>query len=719
MRRLRVESTHRKKTPADRYVIDSFIWTTAQELTFERQGKSISLYDYFEQAYGYRLKYKQLPLVKMTKGKNTVLPMELLRVIPNQRYPFKLREKQTSEMLKFAVTLPAQRWASIERGLKMLNWTGDPVHKHFGLQVSTQRTVADARLLPAPKVQFGGGGEAKPGVSGKWDLRGKKFIEPGTHLKSWGICAFGGYRGGRIDKAIIDKFVADFTRAYAGHGGTVVNKNPPLYLAGHDSPSEWVSNIWSLAGKQANARPQLLVFIVSDRDSDTYNWIKRSCDCRFGVASQVMQYSQVVKGNPQYYSNVLMKVNAKLHGSTARAVGQKTGGGAPKVPTMIIGADVTHASPGSVSSSIAAMTMSMDRSSVKYAAFCEKNGARVELITNIKLMLREPFRNWVNSKTAGAGKLPSNIIYFRDGVGESQYHQVLEQEIKVLRQMIDEEWPSMSHAVKFVVVVGTKRHHVRFFPEAGKGDRNGNPHPGTLVETGVTNPFEHDFYLCSHSAIKGTARPMHYHVILNEANMANEDLQTMIYEHSYQYVRSTTPVSMHPALYYAHIAANRAIPHDPLWGNKIPQSVLQCRLNLTELVRYATRRSKRTSPRAPCIRGMPDLARILMLSAPSTLATCTPWKLQAISQRRCGTFSCLWARRALGEVSKSSSLQSTAGRFHLFLVDSYNRSDFLDLEWIQLRSCATFRIEYAPTVDYDVAQFGSPDSAKSQVFILW
>ncbi len=48
--------------------------------------------------------------------------------------------------------------------------------------------------------------------------------------------------------------------------------------------------------------------------------------------------------------------------------------------------------------------------------------------------------------------------------------------------------------------------------------------------------------------------------------MSNEDIQLMIYEQSYQFMRSTTPVSQHPAIYYAHIASNRAIPHDPRWA---------------------------------------------------------------------------------------------------------------------------------------------------------
>lgn len=95
------------------------------------------------------------------------------------------------------------------------------------------------------------------------------------------------------------------------------------------------------------------------------------------------------------------------------------------------------------------------------------------------------------------------------------------------------------------VVVAEKRHHIRFFPPQGNAsDKNGNPVPGTLVERDVTHPWENDMYLCSHVAIQGTARPTHYHMLMDEANLPVEKFQTLLYEHCYQYQRATTPVSL-------------------------------------------------------------------------------------------------------------------------------------------------------------------------------
>lgn len=94
-------------------------------------------------------------------------------------------------------------------------------------------------------------------------------------------------------------------------------------------------------------------------------------------------------------------------------------------------------------------------------------------------------------------------------------------------------------------MVAEKRHHIRFFPTGPPAaDKNGNPVPGTLVEKDVTHPFEYDFYLCSHSAIQGTARPTHYHMLMDECGVAGDEFQKMLYEHSYQYMRATTPVSL-------------------------------------------------------------------------------------------------------------------------------------------------------------------------------
>lgn len=530
--------------------------------------RTLTMEQYFKQKYNITLRYPGLPVVLTTKTFKTLegktvfiaLPFEICIVKKDQRYALKLNDQQTSKMITFAVTQPKDRWHAIENGKNMLKWDADPYLKNYGLVMAAEPTKVKAKVLPNPKVAFANAkGQpldlVNPGVSGRWDLRGKRFVEKNTNpLKSWGVLVAPGR--GQSSQQQAQAFVQMFVQIYTGHGGQIVERQPTIQVGGADIANS-LANLWTAVGNKAQSKPQILFIIVPSRDAALYNRIKKNGECRFGVVTQVLQSNKMERLNPQYCSNVAMKVNAKLGGSNMFAQGVKGAGGWFTRPTMIIGADVSHGGAGMMTPSVAAITASKDQKGIKYTAGVQTNGVRIEMITtnNIRNILGPTFTQWKNG--IGGGKLPEHIIYFRDGVSEGQYVHVLNQEVADMKNVLKEIAPK--NTTKFTVVVATKRHHVRFFPE--KGDKVGNPLPGTIVESGVTHPFEYDFYLCSHVAIKGTARPVHYHVILDEASMEVENLQNMIYEHSYQYVRSTTPVSLHPAVYYAHLATNRGIAH--------------------------------------------------------------------------------------------------------------------------------------------------------------
>jgi eukaryotic translation initiation factor 2C len=54
-------------------------------------------------------------------------------------------------------------------------------------------------------------------------------------------------------------------------------------------------------------RCQMIICIV-DGSKPLYEQIKRICLCEAGLMSQCMVFKNVIKGNPQYLSNVAMKV---------------------------------------------------------------------------------------------------------------------------------------------------------------------------------------------------------------------------------------------------------------------------------------------------------------------------------------------------------------------------------------------------------------------------
>lgn len=303
----------------------------------------------------------------------------------------------------------------------------------------------------------------------------------------------------------------------------------------------------------------MMMVILPNKNVDVYHRVKKNLDCRWGVMSQCVQSLHVQKNAPQYCSNVLMKFNCKLGGTTCTIKSAK-----PffNVPTMIIGADVTHASPGASQASIAALTVSMDSTCTRYAAGVQTNGYRVEMIQPkvLEETLGPLIQHWMEN--VSGGRMPKHVYYFRDGVSEGQYAPLLQREVADMQRIFEAKGGSPESVPKFTVVVCEKRHHIRFFPPAGvAADKNSNPVPGVIVERDITHPTEYDIYLNSHSAIQGTARPTHYYIIKDEMKVPVDEFQRMLYQHCYQYQRATTPVSLYPAVYYAHLAAARGIAH--------------------------------------------------------------------------------------------------------------------------------------------------------------
>ena len=566
LKKLRVYAAHRKGE-VDDYVIDHVMKHDSSYPLTLSDGTVQTVAEYFKKTHNIKLQYPAWPVVHMTK-KKSILPLELLKIKENQRYTFKLNDTQTAQMIKRAVTYPRDRWAAISSGVNMLSWGQDPFLRNYGMQIQNTPIVTKARLLPNPKLQFGGTGaqsQADPRTTGRWDLKSRKFasVPPANVFTTWGVCVVPSRTP--ANKPTIEQFVKAFTQAYAGHGAALPPgmQQPAICYPSNPDPAKFALETFTAAGNKHQKRPQILMFILQNKDSITYGRIKRFCECNLGIPSQCVQYGHVQKGQAQYISNVLMKFNAKLGGFTNTAFGAQTAKGILDTSTVVIGADVSHSAPGIRGPSMAAMTVSMNVQGTRYAAAVETNGHRVEMITdeNIEKHIMSLIKNgWAHK--VNQGRAPATVIYFRDGVSEGQFAQVIDQEVAAMRKAFVKVWQA---SPKFLVVIASKRHHVRFFPQSG-GDKNANALPGTLVESGVTQPYENDFYLCAHAAIKGTARPVHYNVLLNEPAWPNDKIQTLIYEHSYQYIRATTPVSIFPAVYYAHIASLRGAHHSKGFG---------------------------------------------------------------------------------------------------------------------------------------------------------
>ncbi|KAF2299119.1 hypothetical protein GH714_030710 [Hevea brasiliensis] len=227
-------------------------------------------------------------------------------------------------------------------------------------------------------------------------------------------------------------------------------------------------------------------------------------------------------------------------------------------PVIFMGADVTHPHPlDDFSPSVAAVVGSMNWPETnKYASRMRSQTHRQEIIQDLGAMVKELLDDFYQE----ASQLPKRIIFFRDGVSETQFYKVLQEELQAIQEACS-RFPGYRPLITFAVV--QKRHHTRLFPSETDISSiqnqfyNENIPPGTVVDTVITHPKEFDFYLCSHWGVKGTSRPTHYHVLWDENQFTSDELQKLVYNLCYTFVRCTKPVSLVPPAYYAHLAAYR------------------------------------------------------------------------------------------------------------------------------------------------------------------
>ena len=231
-----------------------------------------------------------------------------------------------------------------------------------------------------------------------------------------------------------------------------------------------------------------------------------------------------------------------------------------------MGADVTHPAPGETRKpSIAAVTASMDRYASKYRADCSVQKHRQEIIADLETMTKGLLIEFYHATRAK----PRRIIFYRDGVSEGQFDDVVLKEVAAIQRACKSlEREGYEPGITFIVV--QKRHHTRLFcsdrrDAVGKG---ANVPPGTTVDRDITHPTDHDFYLCSHAAIQGTSRPCHYYVLWDDNRLSADDLQKLSYQLCHVFFRCNRSVSYPAPAYYAHHAAfhARALLQD--WEDK-------------------------------------------------------------------------------------------------------------------------------------------------------
>ncbi|XP_056378793.1 protein argonaute-2 isoform X1 [Hyla sarda] len=561
---LKVEITHCGQMKR-KYRVCNVTRRPASHQTFPLQQESgqtveCTVAQYFKDRHKLVLRYPHLPCLQVgQEQKHTYLPLEVCNIVAGQRCIKKLTDNQTSTMIRATARSAPDRQEEISKLMRSASFNTDPFVREFGIMVKDDMTDVTGRVLQPPSILYGGRVWEEPNaplnkaiatpVQGVWDMRNKQF-HTGIEIKVWAIACFAPQR--QCTELHLKTFTEQL-RKISRDAGMPIQGQPCFckYAQGADSVEPMFRHL-----KNTYTGLQLIVVILPGK-TPVYAEVKRVGDTVLGMATQCVQMKNVQRTTPQTLSNLCLKINVKLGGVNNILLPQ----GRPPVfqqPVIFLGADVTHPPAGDGKKpSIAAVVGSMDAHPNRYCATVRVQQHRQEIIQDLAAMVRELLIQFYKSTRFK----PTRIIFYRDGVSEGQFQQVLHHELLAIREACIKLEKDYQPGITFIVV--QKRHHTRLFctDRNERVGKSGNIPAGTTVDTKITHPSEFDFYLCSHAGIQGTSRPSHYHVLWDDNRFSSDELQILTYQLCHTYVRCTRSVSIPAPAYYAHLVAFRARYH--------------------------------------------------------------------------------------------------------------------------------------------------------------
>ncbi|RWS14210.1 protein argonaute-4-like protein [Dinothrombium tinctorium] len=477
------------------------------QITFESEGKVISIKDYFYSKYIDALKKKNirlrsnLPCVYVTS--KSYLPIEVCEILPNQPHVGKVSDDILNEITRSTARIRIEeRFKTIEASRSSLLADSRDYLKEFGIEIDSKLISVTGRKLPLPHLEHKDS-RGKPCVFypsnlGSWNMWNptKQFFHAAS-LQKWLIVSF----VNDVDQNTIINFVKKFIEIARDYGINInYPREKPLFFTYANLRGKISQFFQKCLQKYYDI--QLIMFII-DKEYGLYEEIKHTGDVLFGIPTQCISSKNFLSdkrrgnGRPMvfdnsYLRNLFQKINGKLGGINTVLDATKK----PeylRMSTMVVGIDVSHPSPvDKLSHSLAACVASSDDQHTKYFAHIKVqepfvkvnvlNKEKDKLVEEI-VKLDEVMEKLLHVYLEKNKELPENIIIYRDGVSDGQLQHVFIHELKTLRACFEK---FNSYKPKLTVVIVQKRHHTRFIPDFCEGQRNthrsGNVMPGTCVD---------------------------------------------------------------------------------------------------------------------------------------------------------------------------------------------------------------------------------------------
>ena len=485
------------------YRIDDIIFDrNPQNTTFNFEGKSINLINYYEKIHKLKITNKNQPLILVRRTDSQGEPINLY-FVPEFCSLAGLEDDATKdgffmkELAKYTKLEPKDRVNKTNKFIELLkdgtknkdNTSAQEKSNLYGIEVIPIKELFTAYYMKDTKLI--GGGQKEVFSSDRTFKVLKK-----TDMQNW-LCFYEktNYNDAENLYNTLDKASKAF--------GLKLAEPEWIEMPARASAKDWMDTADDYFGKGKKRDFDFVVFLLGKNDK-IYPQLKKHSLCKNGYVSQVVKARSIQKkGAISVCSKILLQINAKLGGISYKASIEKM---VNDRKLMIIGVDSSHVKKkGTGVAMVATINDTFTDFYNKEEIINEENN-KEQLQYCVSSFIEEAIGVY---KKNNNNQIPKGIIIYRQGVSLEQ-KEYLKTEIS----QIDSTCETKS-ILYYYILVNTKT-TFKFFEKSNKGFSN--PGSGLLVLDGVTNRNFFEFYIQPQEVTQGSATPTCFHVAYGNLN---------------------------------------------------------------------------------------------------------------------------------------------------------------------------------------------------------
>ena len=324
------------------YKIDDILFDRSpKNQTFNYEGKSVNLVEYYETAKKLKIKDKNQPLILVRKTDSQGEPISLY-FVPELCSLAGLDDEAVKdgrfmrELANYTKFEPTDR---VEKTNEFLNLLKDPTEdkEHpeklsakkkcelYGIEVNPVKDLFTAYYMKETKL-IGGNDKEVKSSDRTFPVLEKK------NMKNW-LCFY--EKSNYDDAENLYNTLSKASKAY----GLKIAEPEWIEMKNNSRASDWTDTAEDYFGKGVKREFDFVVFLLGKNDK-IYAQLKKHSLCKNGYVSQVVKARSIQKkGAMSVCSKILLQLNAKLGGVSYKALTDK---GLQGRKLMVVGVDSSH-----------------------------------------------------------------------------------------------------------------------------------------------------------------------------------------------------------------------------------------------------------------------------------------------------------------------------------------------------------------------------------------